>query len=900
MYRFEYSIKSRYSNIYINPLQGGCGSCWAFSTTSTAADHFCIKGHANTQLSAEHQIQCDTSSDGCNGGFVGAAFEFQKTNGTVPLRCKSYRGTSTRRCYQTCDDETDFTDSVMKIKSHDKLTTVEAAKQALVENGPFTAVYMVRESFTSFFQESKNAKFVYSHHQTNDSDPDETWHAVKVVGYGNGTDSAGDTVPYWLVQNSWGTRWADGGYFRIRMANATYEDPFSLDEDMEQPSVEAYNDPCSQHLDCAECLREGKAKDADGKEHLCSYCLSSDRCISVKEKEATSNSPQHIQQPTKASRTRSSYRFAPRRSLLASSQKGRFSRSNMTNEDTPAKTYVAERGSCETITQTCPIDDCIQFSHDPLRCSLHSGCGWCATTKKCKKGSNGVVNSGFCLDFKQSTEAVKTSSPCLEIPQSTNPADCEGKNGTNGKCVYCHSTGLCLESDSTDLAVTMGRPVTGQCKDEYFKNKTFAGTIPCIEYKNQFICPTNKCFWNGDSCNDLTAEITSVDIKTSDHKKRMVVTVQGKSLDQLPSLCTVTLQATGLDPSPTLTVALSGNATSKSGSVKWPDEVYGTNTVVSFSDFKMGSIPKETTGTVTPGTIAAAAVDKIEGIKDSDFTANLIITGTNLAEFTNVEITLKKVDESEVIISEPVATDSTTTLTLNKVPAGRTGKIYFDTDYTIKSLKIDGESVTPSNPAFTISTSSVSNSDTIRQPNLSLKSTKHLRSSKSKIFNNTEVGDADWEKEKQCLALDCSSCTKSKGCIWCHSTQSCMAYNAQADKPSVSYCSNPDTYPNWPRCDSCSSYSNCGDCALDSKCVWFEEILMCVPGIINPSVPLENITKNKEHENAIPIAYKKDCAIVLTDESSWADRTSGATSVIPKLRNLFICLLTLVSMTQLW
>lgn len=36
-------------------------------------------------------------------------------------------------------------------------------------------------------------------------------HAVKIIGYG--TENG---VKYWLIANSWGERWGDGGFFKIR------------------------------------------------------------------------------------------------------------------------------------------------------------------------------------------------------------------------------------------------------------------------------------------------------------------------------------------------------------------------------------------------------------------------------------------------------------------------------------------------------------------------------------------------------------------------------------------------------------------------------------------------------------------------------------------------------------
>ena len=42
-------------------------------------------------------------------------------------------------------------------------------------------------------------------------------HAVTVVGYGSSnSNSSSEPLDYWLVKNSWGPRWGEGGYFRIK------------------------------------------------------------------------------------------------------------------------------------------------------------------------------------------------------------------------------------------------------------------------------------------------------------------------------------------------------------------------------------------------------------------------------------------------------------------------------------------------------------------------------------------------------------------------------------------------------------------------------------------------------------------------------------------------------------
>ncbi|CAN2390473.1 Belongs to the peptidase C1 family [Pristimantis euphronides] len=42
-------------------------------------------------------------------------------------------------------------------------------------------------------------------------------HAVIVVGYGTEhNEKSGEDIDYWLIRNSWGENWGDGGYVKIK------------------------------------------------------------------------------------------------------------------------------------------------------------------------------------------------------------------------------------------------------------------------------------------------------------------------------------------------------------------------------------------------------------------------------------------------------------------------------------------------------------------------------------------------------------------------------------------------------------------------------------------------------------------------------------------------------------
>ena len=83
-------------------------------------------------------------------------------------------------------------------------------KNALA-SGPVSAQFMVYQDFVDFFNNPANR---YSAYHENGTRLHGVGHAVVIVGYDDATSS-------WLCKNSWGSAWADGGYFRIGYGDGT-------------------------------------------------------------------------------------------------------------------------------------------------------------------------------------------------------------------------------------------------------------------------------------------------------------------------------------------------------------------------------------------------------------------------------------------------------------------------------------------------------------------------------------------------------------------------------------------------------------------------------------------------------------------------------------------------------
>ena len=176
--------------------QGQCGSCWAFSTTgSLEGQHFRKTGKL-VSLSEQNLVDCSTKygNHGCHGGLMDLAFKYIRDNhGLDTEQSYPYEGQEDRCQFKRSSvgaDDKGYVD----VPTGDE----DALVKALASVGPVSVA--IDASHRSF-------QF-YSHgiYDEPECSPQALDHGVLAVGYGPG---------YFLVKNSWSTKWGEDGYIKM-------------------------------------------------------------------------------------------------------------------------------------------------------------------------------------------------------------------------------------------------------------------------------------------------------------------------------------------------------------------------------------------------------------------------------------------------------------------------------------------------------------------------------------------------------------------------------------------------------------------------------------------------------------------------------------------------------------
>jgi KDEL-tailed cysteine endopeptidase len=152
-------------------------------------------------LSAQHLVDCDWGSLGCNNGSVLSAirFETEQHAGGVPSELdypyKAFKG----QCRNDITPSAGF-DGFQYVPPGDEHQLLQAVSQQ-----PVTASVAAGVDFDNF---RGNGIF-------EGSCGNETNHSVAIVGYGVSDDGR----KYWLIKNSWGENWGDLGYAKLIRGN---------------------------------------------------------------------------------------------------------------------------------------------------------------------------------------------------------------------------------------------------------------------------------------------------------------------------------------------------------------------------------------------------------------------------------------------------------------------------------------------------------------------------------------------------------------------------------------------------------------------------------------------------------------------------------------------------------
>lgn len=181
--------------------QGNCGSCVSFCTCAVIESAVRIKlqnPSYNIDLSEAFMQFCGGGS--CGGWGLTSGLGFAQSTGTTDEACMPYQPTNMNCTASRCSD---WQNRLTKIQSYTGHATIAARKDTIANLGPVLAGM---EVWSDFFAYSSGV-YVKSAAATRLSPPG--YHCVCVVGYD-------DTQQCWIIKNSWGSGWGDGGFVRIR------------------------------------------------------------------------------------------------------------------------------------------------------------------------------------------------------------------------------------------------------------------------------------------------------------------------------------------------------------------------------------------------------------------------------------------------------------------------------------------------------------------------------------------------------------------------------------------------------------------------------------------------------------------------------------------------------------
>lgn len=200
--------------------QGSCGSCWTFSTVGAIEGNFySVRGEV-VSLSEQELVDCahtqdgDTPTDpyfensGCGGGWMSRGLAYNEINeGQLNETNYVYKATD-QSCQRATLEETKPVEGAISRVINMEVDSCSDLEKA-VNVGP-TAIAVTTTNWHLY------TGGIVKESQCGGTQFDIT-HGVVAVGY----DSTDDGTDFWIVRNSWGTRWGDNGHIYLEKGSTS-------------------------------------------------------------------------------------------------------------------------------------------------------------------------------------------------------------------------------------------------------------------------------------------------------------------------------------------------------------------------------------------------------------------------------------------------------------------------------------------------------------------------------------------------------------------------------------------------------------------------------------------------------------------------------------------------------